>query len=102
LPDGRAIGDDQLSTLAAKVSQAVASLQASNNLGGAGVSTGLPQLLGGLATGLVVARSLVVIGALQLLLLAAAALALAARLLARHREEEAALLGARGATRWPL
>jgi hypothetical protein len=102
LPDGSAIGTGDLVPLAAKVSAAVSSLQASNNLGGVGVSTGMPQLLGGLATGLVVARSLVVIGALQLLLLAAAALALAARLLARHREEEAALLGARGATRWQL
>ncbi|HUA28361.1 MAG TPA: FtsX-like permease family protein [Streptosporangiaceae bacterium] len=102
LPDGTAIGDDRLSPLAAKVSGAAASLQASNNLGGIGVSTGMPRLLDGLATSLVVARSLVVIGALQLLLLAAAALALAARLLARHREEESALLGARGATRWQL
>jgi hypothetical protein len=102
LPDGSAISTGDLAPLAAKVSGAVASLQASNSLGGAGVSTGMPQLLSGLATSLVVARSLVVIGALQLLLLAAAALALAARLLARHREEEAALLGARGATRWQL
>ena len=102
LPDGAAIGDDRLGPLAAKVSAAAASLQASNNLGGVGVSTGMPRLLDGLATSLVVARSLVVIGALQLLLLAAAALALAARLLARHRDEESALLGARGATRWQL
>jgi hypothetical protein len=102
LPDGAAIGTGDLATLAGKVSGAAASLQGSNTLGGVSVSTGLPQLLGGLATGLVVARSLVAIGAVQLLLLAAAALALAARLLARHREEETALLGARGATRWQL
>src|SRR6202034_2549084 len=79
LPDGSATGTGDLVPLAAKVSAAVSSLQASNNLGGVGVSTGLPQLLGGVATGLVVARSLVVIGALQLL-----------------------LLGARAATRWQL
>ncbi len=102
LPDGAVIGTGELAPLAGKVGQAAASLQASNSLGGASVRTGLPQLLDGLATSLEVARSLVVIGALQLLLLAAAALALAARLLARHREEEAALLGARGATRWQL
>ncbi|HTS97529.1 MAG TPA: FtsX-like permease family protein [Streptosporangiaceae bacterium] len=102
LPDGAAIGTGDLAPLAGKVGGAVASLQASNSLGGLNASTGLPQLLDGLATSLVVARSLVVIGALQLLLLAAAALALAARLLARHREEEAALLRARGATRWQL
>jgi hypothetical protein len=102
LPDGAAIGIGDLAPLAGKVGGAVASLQLSNSLGGLGVSTGLPSLLDGLATSLVVARSLVIIGALQLLLLAAAALALGARLLARHREEEAALLGARGATRWQL
>ena len=102
LPDGAAMGTGDLAAVAGKVSQTAASLQSSNSLGGLNVSTGMPQLLDGLATSLEVARSLLVIGALQLLLLAVAALTLAARLLARHREEEAALLGARGATRWQL
>jgi hypothetical protein len=102
LPDGAAIGADDLAELAGKISQTVASLQSSNRLGGLNVSTGMPQLLDGVATSLAVARSLLVIGALQLLLLAVAALMLAARLLARHREGESALLGARGATRWQL
>ena len=102
LPDGTAIGTGDLAPLAGKVGGAVAFLQASNSLGGLTVSTGLPQLLDGLATSLGVARSLVLIGALQLLLLSAASLSLAARLLARHREDEAALLAARGATRWQL
>ena len=102
LPDGAAIGTGDLVGLAGKISQTVAALQSSNSLGGLNVSTGMPQLLDGVATSLTVARSLLVIGALQLLLLAVAALTLAARLLARHRDEESALLGARGATRWQL
>ena len=102
LPDGAAIGTGDLAGLAGKISQTVAALQSSNSLGGLNVSTGLPQLLDGVATSLTVARSLLIIGALQLLLLAVAALTLAARLLARHRDEESALLGARGATRWQL
>jgi hypothetical protein len=102
LPDATRIRDGDLTSLAARVSQAVAFLQGLNSLGGVDVSTGLPPLLSGLASNLVVARSLLIIGALQLVLLAAAALALAARLLAGHREVESALLSARGGTRWQL
>lgn len=102
VPSAAGIRDGDLSGLSARVSQAVASLQGSNTLNGAQVSTGLPQLLSGLATNLVVAKSLLVISALQLALLAAVALGLAARLLASHREEESALLTGRGATRWQL
>jgi hypothetical protein len=102
LPDAAGIGLGDLAGLAAKVSRATAFLQQSDSLGGLTVSTGMAPLLGRLASNLVVARSLLVIGALELALLAAAALALAARLLAVHREEEAALLSARGATRWQL
>jgi FtsX-like permease family len=99
-PDG--IRPDDLDSLAGNVSQAAAQLQTGNSLNGAQVTTGVPQLLTGLASNLAVARSLLAIGALQLALLAAAALALAARLLAGSREEESALLSARGATRWQL
>ena len=95
LPSAAGIRDGDLSGLAGKISQAVASLQGNNSLYGAQVSSGLPQLLSGLATNLVVAKSLLVISALQLALLAAVALGLAARLLASHREEEVALLPAR-------
>ncbi len=66
------------------------------------MTTGLPQTLAALASSLVVARSLLLIGSLQLLLLAAAAAALAARLLASQREEETALLSARGVARAQL
>jgi len=96
------IRDGDLTSLSARVSRAVAFLQGSNSLGGVQVSTGLPPLLNGLASNLVVANSLLIIGALELVLLAVAALALAARLLAGQREEESALLNARGATRWQL
>ena len=66
------------------------------------VTSGLPQLLGGIASTIVLARSLFAIAALELLLVAVAALVLAARLLASLREEESALLRARGATRWQM
>ncbi|MFY9669671.1 MAG: ABC transporter permease, partial [Trebonia sp.] len=66
------------------------------------VTSGLPQLLGGIASTIVLARSLFAIAALELLLVAVAALVLAARLLASLREEESALLRARGATRWQV
>ena len=63
------------------------------------MTSGLPRLLDGIASTIVLARSLFTIAALQLLLVAGAGLALAARLLASLREEESALLRARGATR---
>ena len=66
------------------------------------MTTSIPQLLAGIASNLVVARSLLIISVLQLVLLAVAAIALAARMLAGQREEESALLRARGVTRWQL
>jgi FtsX-like permease family len=66
------------------------------------VTSGLPQLLDGIASTIVLTRSLFTIAALLLLLVAAAGLVLAARLLASLREEESALLRARGATRRQL
>jgi FtsX-like permease family len=66
------------------------------------VTSRLPQLLGGIASTIVLARSLFAIAALELLLVAVAALVLAARLLASLREEESALLRARGAARWQV
>ncbi|HEY7432518.1 MAG TPA: FtsX-like permease family protein [Streptosporangiaceae bacterium] len=101
-PDGAAIGTADLSSLAGKVTSAQAYLENTDRLGGLQVRTGLPALLTGIARHLVVARSLLSMGLLQLLLLAAVALSLAARLLASHREEESALLSSRGAARWQL
>jgi hypothetical protein len=101
-PDGSRIGAADITPLAARIGQAQAFLTTSNRLGGLQVRTGLPQLLSGIGHNLVVARSLLTMGLLQLLLLAAVALGLAARLLASHREEESALLSSRGAARWQL
>jgi ABC-type antimicrobial peptide transport system permease subunit len=66
------------------------------------VTSGLPQILAGIASTIVLTRSLFTIAALLLLLVAGAGLVLAARLLAGTREEESALLRARGATRWQV
>jgi hypothetical protein len=88
--------------LAARISHAESFLSGTTSLGGLQVSTGMPQVLTSTGLNLAVARSLLTIGALQFLLLAAAALVLPARLLANHRDEESALLSARGARRWQL
>ncbi len=85
-----------------RLSAVVAGLRGHPGLGGLQVTTGLPQVLAALASSLVVSRSLLLIGSLQLLLLATAAAALAARLLASQREEETAILSARGAARGQL
>ncbi len=102
LPSAAGLSSGDLPAVASRVGRAARYLQNASSLGGLQVSTGLPALLSGLASNLVVARSLLVIAALVLALVTAAALALAARLLADHREEETALLSARGATRWQL
>ncbi|MFE2145011.1 FtsX-like permease family protein [Streptomyces sp. NPDC059456] len=61
--------------------------------------TELPELLGELASAQLVARSTLLIGALQLTVLAAAALLLVAHLLTDRQEGERVLLAARGASR---
>jgi hypothetical protein len=93
IPPGRA------GELARRLGATATTLTRAQRLGGLQVSTGLPQVLAGLASSLVVARSLLLIGSLQLLLLAIAAAALAARLLTSQRDEETALLSARGVAR---
>jgi hypothetical protein len=102
LPAASRIQADGLPGLAARLSQAESRLRQPGPLGGLTVVSSIPQLLGSIASDLVVARSLLIISALQLVLLAAAAIALAARMLAGQREEESALLSARGVTRWQL
>jgi FtsX-like permease family len=92
----------QLGPLARRLGAAVATLRSRQDMGGLQVGTGLPALLSALASSLVVARSLLFIGAVQLLLLAGAAAALAARLIISQREEETALLAARGVARAQL
>jgi len=100
--DAGRIPPGSVASLGHRLSAVVASLRGRPGLGGLQVTTGLPQTLAALASSLVVSRSLLLIGSLQLLLLAAAAAGLAARLLASQREEETALLSARGVARGQL
>ena len=100
--DTAAIPPGRVGPLGHRLSAVVASWQGRPALGGLQVSTGLPQVLAALASSLVVSRSLLLIGSLELLLLATAAAALAARLLASQRESETAMLSARGAARGQL
>jgi ABC-type antimicrobial peptide transport system permease subunit len=102
LPQAAALARGDIGVLAPKTSQALTNLATLILPSGLQVTTRLPQVLAGIASTIVLARSLFTIGALALLLVAAAALVLAARLLASLRDEESALLRARGATRWQL
>ena len=102
LPKTAALARGDIGTLAPATSQALTSLTTLILPSGLQVTSRLPQVLAGIASTIVLARSLFTIGALALLLVAAAALVLAARLLASMRDEESALLRARGATRWQL
>jgi hypothetical protein len=101
LPQAPALARGNIDALAASTRAAVSQLAVVPPQG-LTVTSGLPQLLDGLASTIVLARSLFTIAALELLLVAGAALVLAARLLASLREEESALLRARGATGWQV
>lgn len=99
LPRVASIRPTELTALASSVSMAAGEI---DNSGQLTVNTDMPQRLTNASAGLATARSLILIGGLQLLLLAGAALALASRLLASYREEETAVLAARGAARGQL
>ncbi|HEX3516515.1 MAG TPA: ABC transporter permease [Trebonia sp.] len=101
-PDLAAVGDGELNAMSASITTQSKSLLNASILGGAQLTTTLPALLSATATNLAVARSILVISALELLVLALAALLAVARLLVAQREEETALLIARGATRAQL
>jgi hypothetical protein len=96
------ISPGETAALGARLGAVMTSLQTRQDLGELQASTTLPRTLSALGSSLVVARSLLLIGSLQLILLSAAAAALAARLLATQREEENALLSARGVARGQL
>ncbi|MEE1783721.1 ABC transporter permease [Streptomyces sp. SP17BM10] len=68
------------------------------NDSGLQAATELPDVIDDLASGLLVARSTLLIGALQLSVLAAAALLLVVHLIATRQERENELLAARGAS----
>ncbi len=91
-----------MSLISGHVSAVRQALLGSSLLSGMQLSTSLPSVLSATASKLFVARSLLVIGALELLVLDLAALLAVARLLASQREGETALFTARGATRWQI
>jgi hypothetical protein len=101
-PAQSAIPVSDLQGLAGRIGRMDLRLSQPGSLGRLLVLTTIPQLLAGIATNLVVARSLLIISILQLVLLAAATITLAARMLVSQREEESALLSARGVNRWQL
>ena len=101
LPQAPALARGNIAALAASTSAAFSQL-AVVLPDGLQVTSGLLPLLNGLTSTIVLTRSLFTIAALMLLLVAGAGLVLAARLLASLREEESALLRARGATRWQV
>ncbi len=101
-PDMAKFTFTSLPAISDEVSALQQALLSSTVLGGMQLSTSLPTVLRATASNLSVARSLLVISALQLLVLTLAALLAVARLLASQREGETALINARGATRWQL
>jgi hypothetical protein len=96
------IAPGNTAALGRRLGAMVLALQTRQDLGGLQAATSLPQTLTALGSSLVVAKSLLLIGSLQLILLAVAAAALAARLLATQRETENSLLSARGVARGQL
>ena len=101
-PDMTAFQEGDLSPRSASVAALAGSLPNSSFLNGAQMVTSLPSVLTEAASSLAVARSMLVISALELLVLAITALLVVARLMVTQREGETALLIARGATRSQL
>ncbi|MFK0254006.1 FtsX-like permease family protein [Streptomyces sp. NPDC090445] len=98
-PDFTDVRTAETQALTARAADTAARLKGSTGLTAA---TELPEFLGELESGQLVARSAVLIGALQLAVLAAAALLLVSRLLTDRQEGERGLLLARGASRGRL
>ncbi|MBB1243238.1 ABC transporter permease [Streptomyces durbertensis] len=102
--DFHALRTTDLAGLAERVSGAVAGsgVEGVRGVEGVEVTSELPEVLASLDRSLLVARSTLLIGAVQLALLAGLALLLVARLLASERATETALLRARGGSRRTL
>jgi FtsX-like permease family len=101
-PDVAALRTTNLTALASSLQSGLASLSRLPGTQNETVSTGLPGLLSGLGTALVVARSQLAAGATLLLLIAGVTLALVTIMLSGQREGETALLRSRGASRRQL
>ncbi|RPF29726.1 FtsX-like permease family protein [Streptomyces sp. Ag109_G2-6] len=95
-PDLRTVTTAGARTVRAAADPAGAALKRTTSLQAA---TELPELLGRLDSGLLVARSTLLVGALQLAVLSAAALLLVSHLMTARQEPERILLTARGASR---
>ncbi|HXB50426.1 MAG TPA: FtsX-like permease family protein [Streptosporangiaceae bacterium] len=102
LPDAARISGGDLGPLAARIDSLGSRLQNTPSLGGLVASTTMPQSLQAAARKLTAAESVLVISGIQLLLVGAVALGLALLLLAGQRDQESAVLGARGAAKWQL
>lgn len=102
LPDAARIPSGHLDLLASRIDLLASRLQNAQSLGGLVVSTSMPQSLKAAAHSLTAAESVLVIAGIQLLLVGAVALALAMFLLTSQRDQESAVLGARGAGAWHL
>jgi len=101
-PDVGKLGTGGLQALASRLQSGLNGLSQLPGAQNVTVSTGLPGLLSGLGTALVVARSQLAIGATILLVIAGATLALATMMLSGQRQAETALLRSRGASRRQL
>ena len=102
LPDVARLGAGDLQAVSDRLQSAVNNVSGIAGVQNQTVSTGLPGLLSGLGTALVVTRSQLAIGAAILLVIAGATLALATVMLSSQRQAEVALLRSRGASRWQL
>lgn len=97
--DFRGATSGGMDTLENSVRETVAVLHDGTLTSDAQASSGLPDLLDALRRSMLVTRSTLLIGALQLVILAAFALLLVAQLLAEERAGETSLLRARGGSR---
>ncbi|KOU13501.1 hypothetical protein ADK52_38540 [Streptomyces sp. WM6372] len=95
-PDLRTIRATEAAAVRTAAKPAAVSLERASSLQAA---TELPELLAQLDSGLLVARSTLLLGALQLAVLSAAALLLVSHILMVRQEPERVLLTARGASR---
>jgi hypothetical protein len=102
LPDPARISPGDLDPLATRIDSLGSRLQKTPSLGGLVVSSSMPQSLRAAARNLTAAESVLVISGIQLLLVGTVAVGLATLLLAGQRDQESAVLGARGAAKWQL
>jgi predicted lysophospholipase L1 biosynthesis ABC-type transport system permease subunit len=99
-PQTGSIPAGRLRAVAGQVTGLQQTLASAQGLPDLMLATSLPAVLDGTASNLDLSRSLLAICAVLLILLVGAALLAVARLLAGERENESAMLAARGASRW--